>query len=157
MKLNHLHSLDLNPSIGAWFVVCKDQPHIIGAGGTIQGGVLRGRVVQASNLGSLSFVTVKLAESAGLRAESDPTLLDAPQAVFISPSMLPTEETVFFEHYSSSRTISDLPTADEIYAAAQALPGFHRHVSAFPSLSLAVKRVRRTSRHRAPLAEGQTL
>ncbi|KAJ3509266.1 hypothetical protein NLJ89_g5317 [Agrocybe chaxingu] len=47
--------------------------------------------------------------------------------------------------------------ADLHEIAAAALPGFARHISLFPSLRLAVKRVRITTRHRASAAEGQTL
>lgn len=77
--------------------------------------------------------------------------------VLISTAMLPDEETVFFQDSSffKHHMLSDLPTTDQIYAAA--LPGYARFVSIFPSLSLAVKRVRATSRHRASAAGGQTL
>jgi len=73
--------------------------------------------------------------------------------------MLPTEETGFFQNSSffflQEPHPSDLPTANEIYAAA--LLGYASSVSVFPSLSLAVKRIRVTSRHRTSAAEGQTL
>jgi hypothetical protein len=77
--------------------------------------------------------------------------------ILISAAALPTEETVFFQDSSffKHHSLFDLPTADQISAAA--LPGLARSVSIFPSLSLAVKRVRLTECHRASIAEGQTL
>ncbi|KAF8956720.1 kinase-like domain-containing protein [Flammula alnicola] len=88
-------------------------------------------------------------------ATGSDSLLGSP--VLISTAMLPPEETIFFEDSSffKHHTLSDLPTTDEIYAAV--LPGYAYHVSTFPSLSLAVKRVRVSERHRASAAEGQTL
>ena len=77
--------------------------------------------------------------------------------VLITPAMLPTEETVFFQESSffKHHALADLPTRDQIYAAA--LPGYSRCVSIFPSLSLAVKCIRVTVAHRASAAEGQTM
>ena len=77
--------------------------------------------------------------------------------MLVSAAKLPTEETVFFQQSSffHHHTLADLPTADEIRRAA--LPGYFRQLSLFPSLSLAVKCVRVTVRHRASAAEGQTL
>jgi len=82
---------------------------------------------------------------------------DSPGPVLITPSVLPSEETVFFQDSSffKHHTFSDFPSPDQIHAAA--LSGFARQVSIFPSLSLAVKRVRITTRHRPSAAEGQTL
>ncbi|CAA7269377.1 unnamed protein product [Cyclocybe aegerita] len=77
--------------------------------------------------------------------------------ILISPSLLPTEETAFFADSSffKHHSLSDLPSPAKIAAAA--LPGFSRHISLFPDLSLAVKRVKMTTRHRASAAEGQVL
>lgn len=83
--------------------------------------------------------------------------LPSDSPVLITLPMLPTEETVFFQETSffKHHSISDLPTADQISAAA--LPGCARFVSLFPTLSLAVKRVGGSSVHRASASGGQTM
>ncbi|KZT08263.1 kinase-like protein [Laetiporus sulphureus 93-53] len=78
------------------------------------------------------------------------------QPVIISVESIPRDDTIFFKDstFFTHHTLADLPSKEQIIAAA--LPGYSNAVSLFPSLSLAVKRIRGMA-YGECLAEPQSL